>query len=168
MPNCYIFAGPNGVGKTTFAKEFLPEEEVIQFVNADLIAAGISPFAPDTADFAAGRIMLRRLDDLVSQNSDFAMETTLSGSWLAERIVRWRDVGYYVRLYFVCLESPDASILRIRQRVLEGGHYVPDATVRRRYQRSLNLFETKYKHLVDHWMVYDNSGDIPILVDEKP
>lgn len=93
MPRVYIFAGPNGAGKTTFARRFLPEEGVVQFVNADIIAAGISPFAPDTADFAAGRAMLRRLDELASQKLDFAMETTLSGNWLASLITTWRAAG---------------------------------------------------------------------------
>ena len=82
MPNIDIFAGPNGVGKTTFARAFLPKEGVIQFVNADLIAAGISPFAPETADVAAGRVMLRRLDELAALGQGFALETTLSGKWL--------------------------------------------------------------------------------------
>ena len=167
MPRAIILAGPNGAGKTTFAREYLPNEAgCVQFVNADLIAAGLSPFAPATADVAAGRAMIRRIDDLVSQGADFALESTLSGTWLVDRIKQWREVGYFVELYYLRLDSPETALRRVRQRVMEGGHDVPEQTVRRRYNRGLNLLEQVYKASADRWIVYDNSGSVPVVLSE--
>jgi len=123
-------AGPNGAGKTTFAREFLLKEaECTQFVNADLIAAGLSPFAPQTAELAAGRAMLSRLDELGSRNFDFAIETRLSGNWLLSRIRGWRDLGYTVELFYLRLDSPEIAFARVGQRVTEGGHDVPESVL---------------------------------------
>jgi len=167
VPRAIILAGPNGAGKTTFAREYLPNEAgCVQFVNADLIAAGLSPFAPATADVAAGRAMIRRIDDLVSQGADFALESTLSGTWLVDRIKQWREVGYFVELYYLRLDSPETALRRVRQRVMEGGHDVPEQTVRRRYNRGLNLLEQVYKASADRWIVYDNSGSVPVVLSE--
>lgn len=165
MPIALIIGGPNGAGKTTFATEYLPNEgEILQFVNADLIAAGISPFAPDTADMAAGRAMLARLDELVASRSNFAVESTLSGQWLARKIPAWRSVGYVVELHFVRLRDAELAIARIAKRVSKGGHHVPSDVVRRRYERALLKFEEVYCNLVDRWAVYDNSGHAPKIV----
>jgi len=162
VPRAIIVAGPNGAGKTTFAREFLPlEANCVQFVNADLIAAGISPFAPDTAELAAGRASLARMKELAAEGSDFAIETTLSGNWLKKHIAHWQSLGYVVELYYLRLDSPDHAVERVRKRVALGGHSIPEDVIRRRFIRSLNLFERQYKDLVDFWIEYDNGGREP-------
>lgn len=167
MPRAIILAGPNGAGKTTFAREFLPNEgEIAQFVNVDLIAAGLSPFAPHTAEIAAGRAMMQRLEDLLDQGTEFALETTLSGKWLEKHIYQWQDRGYTVELYYLRLDNEDLAVERVRQRVREGGHRVQEDVIRRRFHRSLALLESKYKAIVDLWMVYDNSGTTPTLLSD--
>ena len=168
MPKVIIIAGPNGAGKTTFARSYLPNEaQTIPFVNADLIAAGLSPFDPGLANVAAGKIMLARIDALASEGVDFAIETTLSGKWLKDHILRWQSQGYSVYLYYLCLPSVEVSLNRIQQRVLNGGHDIPEPVARRRFQRSLDLLEGTYKDLVDDWYVCDNEGDEPILIERK-
>lgn len=165
MPRAIIIAGPNGAGKTTLAREYLPNEGgVIQFVNADLIAAGISPFDPSSADMAAGRAMLRRIEELVALRQDFAVETTLSGKWLFRAIRQWREAGYFVQLCFMKVPSAEVAIERIRNRVKQGGHFVPDEIVRRRYLRSTKLLD-EYRNLVDRCVVFDNSGVKLVLVE---
>ena len=167
VPIAIILAGPNGAGKTTFAREFLRlEADVIHFVNADLIAAGISPFAPQSADVIAGRIMIERLNELSSQGVDFALETTLSGNWLVHHIRDWQSKGYFVALWYFKLPSPDFAHDRVSKRVREGGHFIPQDVIHRRFHRSLDMLERKYKPLVDRWMVYDNSGIIPKLLED--
>lgn len=169
MPRAIIIAGPNGAGKTTFAREFLPNEAgVLQFVNADLIAVGLSPFDPASANVAAGRAMLKRLEDLASNGSDFAVETTLSGRWLAGYITDWRDRGYTVTLHYLRLSSVEISLERIRQRVRDGGHNIPEDVARRRFPRSWKLLQTIYKNLVDDWSVWDNDRQDSILIESKP
>lgn len=159
MPNVLIIAGPNGAGKTTFAREFLPNEaRTIQFVNADLIAAGISPFDPASADVTAGRTMIRRLDDLAEEGLDFALETTLSGMWLKPHILNWRERGYVVKLHYLRLSRVELSLERVKNRVAKGGHNIPEDVIRRRFDRSLRLLESTYKNLVDDWFVYDNDS----------
>jgi predicted ABC-type ATPase len=165
MPRAIILAGPNGAGKTTFAKEFLPNEaECVQFVNADLIAAGLSPFAPDTAEIAAGRSMIRRIEELVAESSDFAVEITLSGVWLLKHIHKWKSLGYEIYLYYLSLDSADLALERIAARVAKGGHNIPPEVVRRRFRKGLVLLDQAYKPIVDKWMVYDNSGSEPRLI----
>jgi predicted ABC-type ATPase len=163
VPIAIILAGPDGAGKTTFAREFLQlEANVIQFVNADLIAAGLSPFAPKTADIIAGRIMIERLDTLSSESLDLALETTLSGNWLVNHIQKWQAKGYLVELYYLTLPSPEIAVERVAKRVREGGHFIPEDVIHRR----LSMLERKYKQIVDRWMVYDNGGVIPILLED--
>lgn len=130
--------------------------------ESDLIAAGLSPFAPETADVAAGRAMLRRLDELVSQREDFALETTLSGNWLYHRIREWQDLGYTVELYFIQLDTPEIALLRIAHQVKNGGHDVAESTVRRRFARGITTLE-KFKEAVNRWAIYNNSGEEPVL-----
>ena len=166
-----IIAGPNGAGKTTFAREFLPQEAGCPvFVNADLIAAGLSPFAPESVSIQAGRIMLQSITQHVVRQESFAFETTLSGLSYATQISAWRTVGYRVELYFLQLPSAEMAIQRVAERVRQGGHDIPQETIRRRFASGLRLLNETYKPLVDQWFAYDNSGDEPLLIDwsEKP
>jgi predicted ABC-type ATPase len=160
-----ILAGPNGAGKTTFAREFLVREgSCPEFVNADLIAAGLSPFDPARAALRAGRLMLELIAEHVARGESFAFETTLAGRNFARAIEQWRSTGYHVSLIFLSLPSPDLAIERVAERVRQGGHPVPDDVVHRRFSRGRDLFESLYKPLVDTWMLYDNAGDAPVLI----
>jgi predicted ABC-type ATPase len=167
-PRCIIIAGPNGAGKTTFAREFLPNDAgVIHFVNADLLAAGLSPLKPDLATLKAGRLFLAELDRLAKARSDFAFESTLSGQTYLPRLKRWKADGYRIEIVFLRLASIELAFRRIAVRVKQGGHNVPPIDVARRFQRGLKNFEYAYKLVADSWVVYDNSGDKLQLV-EKP
>ena len=161
-----IIAGPNGAGKTTFAREFLPTDEAcLQFVNADLIAAGLSPFAPETAALQAGRLMLMQIANHVAHGRSFALETTLSGLGYARQISQWRAAGYAVALHFLALPNAEVAIERVAQRVRQGGHNIPETVIRRRFSSGqTNL--ARYCALVDVWDVYDNSGPTPVLISE--
>ena len=162
-----IVAGANGAGKTAFATEFLPNEgDCPIFINADLIAAGLSPFRPDLTALRAGRLMLSMIHDYVRRGESFAFETTLSGRSYARLIPHWREQGYSVELFFLRLSRPEIAIARVKQRVAEGGHDVPELVIRRRFHAGLRNFEDIYKGLVDEWVVYDNSGDEPVLLEE--
>jgi predicted ABC-type ATPase len=162
-----IIAGPNGAGKTTFAQEFLPGEAGCpHFVNADLIAAGLSPFTPELAAVRAGRIMLDQIHEHVRKGESFAFETTLSGRIYMRLIPRWQAEGYIVKLFFLKLPSPEMAIARVRQRVAAGGHNVPEDVIRRRFDAGLRNFSQIYKPLVDEWVLYDNSGDEPVRLEE--
>jgi len=168
-PRCIIIAGPNGAGKTTFAQEFLPlHAKVIHFVNADLIAAGLSPLRPEMAAIAAGRLLLKELDRLVERRVDFAFESTLSGVGYASRLKRWKASGYRVEVIFLTLPSSRIALRRIAARVRQGGHNVPKSDVIRRFRRSWNNFKTLYRPLADLWWIYDNSSERPKLIDEGP
>ena len=162
-----IIAGPNGAGKTTFATEFLPNGNCPTFINADLIAAGLSPFRPDGVALQAARVMLGRIHAHTGRGESFAFETTLSGRGYATLIPRWRRQGYQVTLFFLRLPTPEAAIARVRQRVMEGGHDVPEAIVRRRFDAGRRNWERIYKGLVDGWAEYDTWGDAPVLVAEQ-
>ena len=166
MPKILIIAGPNGAGKTTFAREFLPNEaDCPVFINADLIAAGLSPFKPEAAAIRAGRIMLDEISEHVAKQQSFAFETTLSGRVYACHIPAWQSLGFEVSLYFLALDNAEIALARVAARVAQGGHSIPKATVRRRFEAGLRNFDTLYKPLVDRWMLYDNSGIEPVLVD---
>lgn len=162
-----IIAGPNGAGKTTFAREFLPNEAGCpRFVNADLIAAGLSPFAPEAAALQAGRLMLEQIHAHVARCESFAFETTLSGRSYARLIPQWQSLGYRMRLFFLSLPNAETAIARVAERVREGGHDVPAEVIRRRFAAGLQNFEQVYKPLVDEWALYDNSGESPQLMAE--
>lgn len=166
-----IIAGPNGAGKTTFAREFLPNEaDCPVFVNADLIAAGLSPFAPDLAAVKAGRLMVETIAELAEKRKSFAFETTLSGLVYAHHIPRWQAAQYYVTLIFLSLPSPEMAIARVEERVRQGGHGIPESVIRRRFLAGLQNFHRIYRDMVDAWSYYDNSGVQPVLLDwgEKP
>jgi len=161
-----IIAGPNGAGKTTFAREFLPQEAGCPvFVNADLIAAGLSPFDPERAALQAGRLTLEAIARHVVQRESFAFETTLSGRTYARQIPHWQGLGYRVELFFLSLPSADMAVQRVAERVRQGGHNIPEATIRRRFEAGRRLLTELYQPLVDQWVVYDNAGDEPVLMD---
>lgn len=162
-----ILAGPNGAGKTTFAREYLQKEAYCpDFVNVDLIAAGLSPFNPQRAAIQAGKIMLSEIKRRVRKGESFAFETTLSGHIYARWIPEWRRAGYRVRLIFLSLPNAEMAIERVAARVAQGGHNVAHATVRRRFKSGVSNFEEVYKDLVDKWEQYDNSGSTPLLISE--
>jgi predicted ABC-type ATPase len=159
-PRCIIIAGPNGAGKTTFAREYLPTGVgVINFVNADLLAAGLSPLRPELAALDAGRLFLAELDRLSSERRNFAFESTLSGLTYVTRLRRWKSKGYRIEIVFFRLVSVQLALRRIAARVKQGGHNVPHADVLRRLERGWRNFENVYKPLADSWAVYDNSGN---------
>ena len=154
-----ILAGPNGAGKTTFAREYLQKEAYCpDFVNVDLIAAGLSPFNPQRAAIQAGKIMLSEIKRRVRKGESFAFETTLSGHIYARWIPQWRRDGYRVRLIFLSLPDAEMAIERVAARVAQGGHHVANADVRRRFDSGLSNFQDIYTNLVDEWWWYDNSG----------
>jgi len=168
-PRCIIIAGPNGAGKTTFAREFLPKDAgVVHFVNADLIAGGLSPLRPELAALAGGRIFLAELDRLARARVDFAFETTLSGLVYLHRLKCWRAAGYRIEITYLRLPSPRLALRRISARVRQGGHNVPRADVLRRFARGGTNFQKFYRPLADAWAVYDNSGDTPRLIEQGP
>jgi predicted ABC-type ATPase len=169
IPRCIVIAGPNGAGKTTFAREFLPRGAgVVHFVNADLIAAGLSPFRPELVALSAGRLLLHELDRLAANRVDFAFESTLSGRSYVGRLRRWKSAGYRIEFVFLRLASPQLALRRIAARVRQGGHDVPKADVLRRFGRGWVNFETVYRPLADAWAVYDNSGIRPTLLEKEP
>lgn len=160
-----IIAGPNGAGKTTFAQRVLPEvAQCSVFLNADLIAKGISPLNPEAEAFRAGEIMLRLMDEHVERGDSFAIETTLGGLTYARRITQWQAKGYRVLLFFLALPSQEAAIERVAFRVKQKGHNIPEDVIRRRFDRGLANFEKIYKPLVNEWWHYNNEGDHPILI----
>jgi predicted ABC-type ATPase len=162
-----IIAGPNGAGKTTFAREFLPQEAgLLLFVNADLIAAGLSPFDPDAAAFRAGRLMLEEIDAHAAAGRSFAFETTLAGHTYRRRIDKWRRDGYLVKLVFLSLRSPEEAIARVATRVRHGGHHVPAEVIKRRFASGMRNFLDAYRHRVDLWQWFDNSGPSEVLIEE--
>lgn len=157
-PYVIVLAGPNGAGKSTAAPLLLPTSlGITQFVNADVIAQGLSGFRPESAAIEAGRIMLARLTELAEARENFAFETTLSGKHFARRLKDLRGEGYKVHLFFLYLPSADMAVVRVARRVQLGGHSVPEDTIRRRYELGLrNLFRL-YLPLTTSWTIYDNS-----------
>ena len=161
-----IIAGPNGAGKTTFAREFLQgEADCPVFINADLIAAGLSPFKPAAAALRAGRLMLAEINRYAAAGVNFGFETTLAGRGYARWIPRWQDHGYRVKLVFLQLDRPETAVARVAQRVRQGGHGVPESIIRRRFHSGKKNFRRLYRDLVDSWSLYNNSGDLPQLID---
>ena len=167
MPNLYVIAGCNGAGKTTASYTVLPEIlECEEFINADEIARGLSPFNPEKAAIEAGRIMLKKINDFIKKNYDFAFETTLASKNYLKTIEKAKENGYEVTLLFFWLDSVELAIERVRTRVAEGGHNIPEKVIRRRYFSGIkNLFEL-YLPICDYWMITDNSNPNLRLVAE--
>jgi len=165
LPKVYLIAGCNGAGKTTASLTLLPEMlECKEFVNADNIAAGISPFQPDKVAIEAGRLMLKRINDLTDMKIDFAIETTLSSRNYISKIKEFQKKDYEVVLIYFWLNTPVLAIERIKERVKKGGHFIPDEIVNRRYYRGINNLLKYFIPLSDYWLIYDNSSQNAVMV----
>jgi len=164
QPLVYVIGGPNGAGKTTFAREFLPAAKVVEFLNADLLAAGLSPLQPGTMAVRSGRLLLSRWRELLGQRRNFAFETTLSGRTYAGMLQQARAAGYEVRICYLCLPTVSLSLRRVRQRVRKGGHDVPVKDLRRRFFPGLQNFFSLYLPLADEALLFDAAGYPPQLV----
>lgn len=159
MPNLFIIAGCNGAGKTTASYTLLPDLlDCREFVNADEIAKGLSPFNQSNASIDAGRLMLERMRDLLSRRDDFAFETTLAPRTYLRFVERARRKGYFISLIFFWLPTPEQAIERVALRVSQGGHWVPDEVVLRRYYSGLENLFSLYMPICDSWVIYDNSS----------
>ena len=166
--NIYVIAGPNGSGKTTFAMMFLPEyAKCPNFVNADLIAQGLAPFGPLAAAIKAGKLVLQQIREYAARGIDFAFETTLSGKSYVSLLTDLKAKGYSLHLFFLWIPTPELAIARIKERVAEGGHYVPAEDVRRRFVRGISNFSALYEPLFDSWMLFDNSKAKPVLISKR-
>jgi len=167
MPNLYIISGCNGAGKTTASYSVLPDMlDCKEFVNADEIAKGLSPFQPDRVAIEAGRIMLNRINELMKQNEDFAFETTLSARSYNHLIKEAQSQGYFVTLVYFWLSSVELAIERVKARVLAGGHSIPEETIQRRYRSGIENLSKIYLPICDYWMIFDNSEHPSILIAE--
>lgn len=166
--NVYIIAGPNGSGKTTFAIKFLPEyARCPNFINADLIAHGLSPFSPGAAAIKAGKLVLEQIHEFAKKRVDFAFETTLSGKLYVNLFKSLKEKGYKIHIFFLWVPDTDLVVSRIKSRVAQGGHNVPVRDVLRRFNRSISNFFKLYQPLADSWMLFDNAGINPILIAER-
>jgi len=164
-----VIAGPNGAGKTTLARTYLLRDaRVIHFINADLIASGLSPLQPELAAVAAARLVLAEIERLSRMRADFAFESTLSGRGYAQRLQMLKRTGYEIEIVYLRLESVDLALQRVAARVRQGGHNVPPADVRRRFERGWQNFSEVYRPLADTWAVYDNSSGVPRLLEKGP
>lgn len=168
MPTCWIIAGPNGAGKTTFALEYLPQvAQCSRFVNADLIAAGLSPLAPERELLAASRLFLGEIETCLAQREDFAFETTLAGRSYLKLMRRLQTAGWRVELIYLALPSMEMSKLRVAERVAHGGHNIPTADIERRFARSLGNLLNTFSTQVDACSCFMNSDATPELVFEQ-
>jgi predicted ABC-type ATPase len=167
MPTCWIIAGPNGAGKTTFALEYLPRVAgCTHFINADLIAAGLSPLAPERELVAASRILLHEIEKRIAKGEDFAFETTLAGRAYLRLIQRLQKQGWQVELIYLALSSVEMSKLRVAERVAHGGHNIPPKDIERRFARSLQNLLLNYSQTADACQCFLNNTE-PVLIFEQ-
>ncbi len=165
-PQIYVIAGPNGAGKTSFARHFLPAVNIKEFLNADSIAAGLSPLDPPAAAFRASRLLLCRWKELAQQRLNFGFETTLSGRTYATMLRTAKQQGYQITLCYLYLERLQHSIRRVKERVIKGGHNVPLADLKRRFNPSLSHFFQVYRPLAHTALLYNASLQTPKLIAE--
>ena len=165
MPDVFLIGGPNGAGKTTCAMDLLPALlKCEEYVNADSIAQGISPFNPDSTAMLAGRLMLQRVRHLAEKNVSFAFESTMSSRSFVPFLEECRERGHWINVVYLWLCSPNLAVARVVRRVANGGHAVPEDVIRRRYWGGLKNFLHLYIPVADNWVCYDNSGEHPVLV----
>lgn len=164
-PYLYLFAGPNGCGKTTFTRAFFSEQESPPpFLNADEIARGLSPLKPEDANVRAARILLSDLHAHIQARRSFALESTLSGMTYVKMLMAARAAGFMIELHYLRLPSAEMAVQRVRQRVAKGGHFVPSDDIRRRYVRSLSLLREHYLPLADTWFFWNSASRPPVLL----
>ncbi|MFT3995159.1 MAG: zeta toxin family protein [Dysgonomonas sp.] len=160
MPNLYVISGCNGAGKTTASYAMFPKMlDCKEFINADEIAKGLSPFQPEKVAIDAGRIMIFRMNEMLRQKEDFAIETTLATKSYANFIRRAQSEGYFVTLIYFWLDSPELAVRRVEQRVSMGGHYVPEEVVYRRYRAGMKNLFSMFVPISDYWILINNSTD---------
>ena len=168
MPTCWIIAGPNGAGKTTFALEYLPKvANCLHFINADLIAAGLSPLAPEKQLLAASKLFLHEMEQCIQQKQDFAFETTLAGRSYLKLIHRLKNEGWQVELVYLALPSMEMSKIRVAERVAHGGHNIPIQDIERRFARSLRNLLADFRMVVDGTRCFMNNESPPVLIFEQ-
>lgn len=168
MPKFYIIAGCNGAGKTTASFEILPQIlNCKEFVNADEIARGLSPFQPETVALEASKLMIKRIQELFNHKADFAVETTLSSRTYIHTINQAKSLGYEIYLLYFWLNSPEMAIERVAKRVTQGGHHIPTDTIHRRYKQGMNYLFDLYAEKVDKLMIMDNSSGGTEIVARK-
>lgn len=168
MPTCWVIAGPNGAGKTTFALDYLPQiAKGLRFINADLIASGLSPLAPEQKTVAASRLFLHELKQALLEGEDFAFETTLSGRSYLNLVKRIKSEGWRIELIYLALPSMEMSVKRVAKRVVQGGHDIPLEAIKRRFSRSLNNLIYRFSPIVDYCVCFMNIGVQPIKVFQQ-
>jgi len=160
-----MIGGPNGAGKTTSAYSLMPDLlSCKEYVNADAIAAGLSPFDPDSTSLQAGKLMLKRIHNLAEENEDFAFETTMFARSFVPFLKKCKHKGYDLTLLFIWLESSELAVSRVKDRVNNGGNHIPENVVCRRYSKSINHFINLYLPLADSWSIFDNSYETPEMI----
>jgi len=168
LKNVYIIAGPNGSGKTTFAKTFLPEyAKCDRFINADLIAQGLSPFSPTQVAIKSGKLVLEQIKEYAENGVDFGFETTMSGVTYLKYFRALKEKGYKINIFFLWIPDSQLAVARVKDRVAKGGHNVPAEDIKRRFKRSIDKFFKEYRLLADKWILFNNAETVPKIIAKK-